>query len=148
MPMNRKLYPKNWKAISLAVRERAGWCCQWCGVKQGAVGARDYCDRWWDEDDIHGMQSDHGEALFGEFPKMTKIILTVHHIGIAKPDGRPGSTHDKMDCRDANLVALCQRCHLLADRPYHIKTRLRTLSRKKGEARAARAAEAGQPFLF
>lgn len=27
-PENKALYPKDWKAISLEVRERAGWCCE------------------------------------------------------------------------------------------------------------------------
>lgn len=27
-PENRSRYPRDWKAISLAARERAGWCCE------------------------------------------------------------------------------------------------------------------------
>lgn len=27
-PENRARYPKDWKAISLEVREAAGWCCE------------------------------------------------------------------------------------------------------------------------
>ena len=50
-----------------------------------------------------------------------KVILTVHHIGVVKPDGMPGDPHDKMDCRDENLAALCQRCHWIADLPIHIQ---------------------------
>jgi hypothetical protein len=31
MPMIRRLYPDNWKEISLQVREEAGWKCEACG---------------------------------------------------------------------------------------------------------------------
>jgi hypothetical protein len=27
-PENRARYPKDWKTISLAIREAAGWCCE------------------------------------------------------------------------------------------------------------------------
>jgi 5-methylcytosine-specific restriction endonuclease McrA len=36
MPMDRTRYPKDWRAISLRIRERADWRCEWCGVPQGA----------------------------------------------------------------------------------------------------------------
>lgn len=35
MPFKRELYPANWRAISLAIRERAGWRCEFCGAAQG-----------------------------------------------------------------------------------------------------------------
>jgi len=31
-PENKKLYPKDWKAISLRIRERAGNRCEFCGA--------------------------------------------------------------------------------------------------------------------
>lgn len=33
MPFHKELYPKNWKEISLRVRERAGNRCEWCGAE-------------------------------------------------------------------------------------------------------------------
>jgi len=30
---NKNLYPKNWKAISIAIRKRAGDKCEFCGIK-------------------------------------------------------------------------------------------------------------------
>lgn len=35
MPMKRELYPANWREISLARREAAGWKCEFCGAMQG-----------------------------------------------------------------------------------------------------------------
>ncbi len=32
-PENKKIYPKNWKQISLAIRERAQGKCEFCGAK-------------------------------------------------------------------------------------------------------------------
>ena len=31
MPMNRKLYPANWKQIAFSVKEAAFWKCENCG---------------------------------------------------------------------------------------------------------------------
>lgn len=132
--MQRELYPPDWEAISLRIRARAGFRCEWCGVENGAIGSRDKKGTWHDENSIHNMNSDAGYILFGEFPKMTKIVLSVHHLGVDKPDGTPGSTHDKMDCRDENLAALCQKCHLAADMDTHVANAAATRRRRKVEA--------------
>jgi hypothetical protein len=38
--------------------------------------------------------------------------------------------HYPPDCRDANLVALCQRCHLTYDAKIHARNRAETLRRQ------------------
>lgn len=40
MPMQRGLYPSNWEAIALAVKEAAGWRCQQCGKQCRRPGER------------------------------------------------------------------------------------------------------------
>ena len=35
MPMDRTKYPPDWEEISLAVRARAKWKCEFCGAAQG-----------------------------------------------------------------------------------------------------------------
>lgn len=35
MPFDRGLYPGNWREISIAIRNRAGWCCEECGAVNG-----------------------------------------------------------------------------------------------------------------
>lgn len=145
MPMQRERYPSNWKQISEHIRfERAGNKCEWCGVQNHAVGARDKHGDWHDENSIHRMSSDGGWGLFGEFPDMIKIILTVAHLGVDYPDGRKGNKHDKMDCRPENLAALCQRCHLNYDRDEHVENARRTRLRKRDE----KIAESGQLRLL
>lgn len=56
------------------------------------------------------------------------------HLGTPHADGRPGDKHDKMDVRDENLAALCQRCHLNYDRDEHRVNAARTRRRKRIEA--------------
>lgn len=128
MPCDYSKYPADWKEISLAIRERAGWRCEWCGVKNGAIGARDRYGKWWDEDSIHHLNS------FGEFPKMIRIVLTVAHLGVPLSSGEPGDKHNKMDCRPENLAALCQRCHLNYDRDEHKHNAAVTRRQRKVEA--------------
>jgi len=105
-------YPDNWKAISIAIRkDRAKWACEWCGALNGAL--------------ISPVRS-------------ARVVLTVAHLGVPYPDGRPGDKHDKSDCRPENLAALCQRCHLTFDRPDHLARAAATRERKRRERDAAR----------
>lgn len=133
MPMRRKAYPRDWHAVSLAARERAGWKCEECGVPHRAVIVRVRgTSTWVLADDLDDMNASHAASLgfVGDEP-VTQVILTVHHKGIDKPDGTPGDRHDKMDCRPENLAALCQRCHLLADLDLHMANAAETRRRKK-----------------
>lgn len=126
MPMQRDKYPPDWDDISRQVREEAGQKCEWCGVANGAVGARDRTGEWHDEEDIHEMNAGVGDRLFGEWPKIIRIVLTVAHID-----------HDTTNGDRSNLAALCQRCHLNHDRPQHMANAAATRARKRQEAVAA-----------
>jgi hypothetical protein len=134
MPIDRSKYPANWKEISHEIRfVRANGCCEWCGVKHGAWGARDLEGKWWDEIDIIEIASD-GEAkrLFGcEHPKMIRIIITTAHLGTPYPDGSPCPKTNTMDCRPENLAALCQRCHLNYDKDQRKDSAYITRMRKR-----------------
>jgi 5-methylcytosine-specific restriction endonuclease McrA len=63
----------------------------------------------------------------------SKVILTVAHLN-----------HDTMDNRDANLAALCQRCHLRHDADIHAQNARRTRIRKRHQQKQ----QAGQLRLF
>jgi len=104
--MRRELYPDDWEAISLRIRARAQGKCEWCGAENGKP-----------------------HPITG-----SKVMLTVAHLGAPKPDGSPGDKRDKMDCRDENLAALCQRCHLNYDRDEHQQNSALTRRRKKIES--------------
>lgn len=98
-------YPQNWKEISRAIIAREGGYCAWCNNQNGKP-----------------------HHITGSI-----VVLTVHHLGVEKPGNQPGDRHDKFDCRDENLVALCQRCHLWADQASHIARAKETRRRKQIE---------------
>lgn len=143
MPMDNTKYPSDWKVISNRIRfERAGGKCEQCGAPHNAWIYRKLDDpAQWSLLDDEEFVYFHGEEYAD---KPTRVILTVHHIGAPLPDGTPGNARDKMDVRDENLIALCQRCHLLADLPHHMENRKATLARKRRQ----RIAATGQQSLF
>lgn len=129
MPIkNKSLYPATWKALRAAVQERAGNHCEECGVENHAIGARDRHGQWHDQASIDHLNSDCGYALFGEYPKIIRIVCTTAHL-----DHNPGNNDL------ANLKFLCNRCHLRHDQEQH-----------KASAAATRLAkkEKLQPSLF
>lgn len=136
-PENRKLYPANWKQISLAAKERAEWRCQHegCAARQYAVGHWD--GRAWREAGRFGHEVPGAYAqarqyaaetqwrLTGDDPdadiKVLVIVLTVAHLN-----------HDPADCRPENLAAMCQRHHLAYDQQHHNETAYATRMSKRG----------------
>lgn len=108
MPIDYGKYPKDWKVISRAIRERSGGRCECegeCGLHRTTPGPRRCVER-------------NGEPA--KWAK-GKIVLTVAHLN-----------HTPMDCRPENLKAMCQRCHLRYDIDHHKKTAYET--RRKGKA--------------
>jgi hypothetical protein len=111
MPVDMNRYPKNWKEISQRIRIRAEGTCECegeCGTHHGRCTASNY-----------GLHPITG----------SKVILTVAHLGHTT-----GNKHDKMDVRDENLKAMCQRCHLLFDLDEHIENARKTRNTKKLQA--------------
>jgi len=104
MPMRKSDYPPIWPALALAIKEAADWICADCGMQ---------CRRPDEPFDTH------------------RRTMSVHHLGVDKPDGSPGSMRDKMDCRTENLIALCAKCHLARDLPGHILNAARTRRQKR-----------------
>lgn len=117
-PMKRSLYPADWEAISLRIRERAGWRCEWCGVKNGAIGYRDKSGKFWTDEELDRTDGDN--PFVGKEPKPVKIVLTVMHLN-----------HDTSDSSDGNLKAACQKCHLSYDAKYHAKNAATTRRRER-----------------
>lgn len=143
MPMDMALYPKDWRDISLRIRERDGNCCKTCGVPNDAIIQRSDIDAeyyiWYNEDkDVWCYPS--GEWIrMSEIPdeyqtaRPVRVVLTVAHLN-----------HDTTDNSDENLAALCQLHHLRHDAKYHAVNARRTRLRKKAEA----LKEAGQEALL
>lgn len=131
-PMQRDRYPADWEAISRRIRfDRAGNCCEWCGIPNGAR--------------IHRLKSDPSQWIYSidylrlqpwehsQYGKVITITLTVAHLD-----------HDTTNNDDSNLAALCNRCHLTHDAKYHAENARATRARKAREA----AESAGQLELW
>lgn len=97
MPFHRHKYPKDWEVISRRIRfGRAGGRCEChgeCGLHRTNPGPRRCIER-------NGEPAKWARG---------KIVLTVAHLN-----------HDPQDCRDENLRAMCQRCHLRYDVALHV----------------------------
>lgn len=103
-PENRARYPADWKAISLEVRERAGWVCE-------GSPAYPSC----------GALNRLPHPVTG-----SQVVLTVAHLDhVPENVGEPGNR--------PNLKAWCQRCHLTYDAAHHSANAARTRRRKVGD---------------
>jgi hypothetical protein len=125
-PENRARYPKDWRQISRRIRDRAGDRCE-CMGECGSESHRRYgwlVGRDPLVPDKRCPNLNHHNSMFTG----SVVVLTVAHLN-----------HTPEDCRDENLKAMCQGCHLAYDADHHAETRATTL-------RATRAA-AGQTEL-
>jgi hypothetical protein len=116
---NLAKYPANWAEIRERIRARSGNQCEWCKVKNYAIGYRNddgsfvVIGQDGTVDDWQG----HATGMH-----LIRIVLTVAHI----------HDHDPANCSDANLAHLCQRCHNRHDQPMRIANARQ--SRKAGKA--------------
>jgi hypothetical protein len=94
-PENKDRYPKNWPEIRERIRKRANDKCEWCGIPNYA---------WVNRFTREICTRDEWDAI--------KIICTTAHLN-----------HIPEDCKDENLVFLCQRCHNRYDAPHRKNTR-------------------------
>jgi hypothetical protein len=120
MPIRRELrdlYPAHWRELSRRVRfERAHGMCQGCGrpqrrhrtlpagrpmVRSGPkhLARPSRPPRWPDLEQMVRLRT-------------TRVVLAAAHLN-----------HDPTNNRLRNLRGLCQRCHLLHDRPHHLAQR-------------------------
>jgi hypothetical protein len=100
-PEMKALYPADWPLISLRIRnERAKGRCECTG-----------------ECGTHAIAWAPCPATNGKPHPITRsvVVLTVAHLN-----------HDPRDCRDENLKAMCQKCHLNYDADHHAETRKAT----------------------
>ncbi len=129
MPIRRELrwlYPIDWPQLSAVVRfGRAGGRCERCGRPHGQIGHHLGDGRWWDEGTgtwRDGRGREVAPPAYGEYKRLrrTRVVLAAAHLD-----------HDLGNNRPRNVRALCQRCHLLHDRPHHqARARLTGLMRR------------------
>ncbi len=121
-PALRPLYPPDWQEISHRIRfVRAEGRCETCRRPHGRMV---YClpdGRWYDSDLDTWVTGLGDEVATPEVPdlmamKITRVVTAAAHLD-----------HDPTHCDDANLKAMCQRCHLIHDLAHHRWQRRLTL---------------------
>lgn len=151
MPIDYSQYPSNWKTeIRPAVLKRAGGSdedprinafCEECGKCNWSIVFYEPEDdsvnyHWFDGIyDVPGWHVDFPEsysssrALCDEInnsgsyeSKRSVVVLTISH-----------TDHDITNNDMSNLKALCQRCHLRHDAPYHAMNRRINKAKKVGQ---------------
>ena len=108
--MNRKLYPKNWNAIALAIKTEVNWTCENCGrpCRRPGESDGDLCDRIEAEHiewahDLDNLVWDDELGMVSVL-KLTRFTLTVAHLD-----------HQPENCDRSNLRAWCSVCHCRYD---------------------------------
>lgn len=113
MPIDYSKYPSDWREIRQRILKRAKNKCEFCGVKNYAIGYWDKTGRFLTVKYILKWLEKNGRDVFTDElahidpeKKPIKIVLTVAHLD-----------HDEenFDVKDDRLKALCQRCHLRYD---------------------------------
>lgn len=126
-PEHRYFYPIDWPQLSAVIRfRRAGGRCEGCGRPHLTRVVCLSDGRWWDTK-IGSWRDGRGRRVRGRPAidllsevRTTRVVLAAAH-----------RNHDTSDNSDANLAALCQRCHMLHDRDEHQRRRWFTLFRRK-----------------
>jgi 5-methylcytosine-specific restriction endonuclease McrA len=98
-PENKHRYPPDWAERRARVLAREKNRCKFCGVRNYAVGYREK-DGTFVPVSLEELNADGELAVI-------RIVLTVAHLD-----------HKLEDHSLENLAALCQRCHLIYDRPH------------------------------
>jgi len=118
-PENKDRYPDNWPEIRQSILERAGNCCEICGVRNHAVGYRDPCGEFVE---ITGYDADPDYWDGNLAIKIIKTVLTIMHLD-----------HQPENCDLANLKAACQFCHNRYDAPVRAAGRKRRRRQEIGK---------------
>ena len=130
MPIRREhryFYPIDWPQLSAVIRfRRAGGRCEGCGRPHGQIVWHLGDGRWWDAATASWRDGQGRITCLAvdddvlRRARTTRVVLATAH-----------RDHDTANNRDRNLAAFCQRCHMLHDRPEHMRRRWRTLFRRK-----------------
>lgn len=127
---HRYFYPIAWKQLSAVICfVRARGRGEECGRPHLQDVQHLGDGRWWGSE-AERWRDGQGRLICRTLPipkdmtagqvKVTRVVLATAH-----------RNHDTADNTDANLAALCQRCHMLHDRPEHERRRRITLHARK-----------------
>ncbi|WP_018261437.1 hypothetical protein [Methylobacterium sp. WSM2598] len=131
MPIRREhrgFYPIDWPQLTDLIRfRRAGGRCEGCGRPHLERVACLQDGRWFDTA-TDTWRDGRGRILRSRMllenllykVRFTRVVLATAH-----------RNHDTSDNAPGNLAALCQRCHMIHDRPEHQRRRRFTLFSRK-----------------
>src|SRR5689334_16082814 len=121
MPIRRELrplYPAHWRELSRRVRfDRAAGACEGCGRPHGLTIRCVPDGRWFDPGRGTWRDRRGRPARWPDLEEMTRQYTTRVVLAAAHLDNDPGNN------RLRNLRSLCQRCHLIHDRAWHLLQR-------------------------
>jgi hypothetical protein len=111
-PEMRRLYPEDWPDISRRIRfERAGGVCQGCGRPHSQIIRCLPDGRWYDATRRTWRSGRGRDSRWPDLEEITRLRQTRVILAAAHLD------HNPRNNRRRNLKSLCQRCHLIHDRP-------------------------------
>ena len=124
-PSLRWFYPIDWPELSRAIRfGRAKGHCEGCSRRHGTKVMCLGDGRWFDHNetcwrDGHGSQCPAPWGADLDRVRITRVVLAAAHVD-----------HDPANSDPSNLKSLCQRCHMIHDRPHHVAQRRLTYLRR------------------
>ena len=131
MPIRREhrfFYPIDWRELSAVIRfGRAKGRCEGCGRPHGQAVFCLADGRWWDAR-AASWRDGTGRIVCTE-AGIDDVLATVRTTRVVLATAH--RNHDTADNHPANLAAWCQRCHMIHDRPEHVRRRWLTVFRRK-----------------
>lgn len=122
-PELRGFYPLDWRELSRSIRfRRAGGCCERCGRPHGKL----ICvldEGTWFDTARGAWRDERGKRARTNLPTPEALPDGIRHRWTLVRLACAHLNHDIADNSPANLAALCQRCHLIHDRPHHLARR-------------------------
>lgn len=126
MPIKSELqgfYPIDWRELSRSIRfRRAKGACEACGRPHGQLVCVLDDGVWFDEASGH-WRDGRGKRVRTNLPVPAELPDGFAHRWTLVRLACAHLNHDVADNAAANLAALCQRCHLIHDRPHHLARR-------------------------
>lgn len=126
-PELRGFYPLDWHELSRSIRfRRAKGHCEHCGRPHGQFVCAFGDGRWYDALAAR-WRDGHGKCVRTNLPSPEALTDSWGHRWTLVRLACAHLNHDLADNSATNLAALCQRCHLIHDRPHHLEQRRITL---------------------
>lgn len=122
-PELRGFYPIDWRELSHSIRFRhAKGSCEHCGRPHGQFVCVLSDGRWFDAERVT-WRDGKGRRVRTDLPAPADLPEAFRHRWTLVRLACAHLNHDVADNTASNLAALCQRCHMIHDRPHHLTRR-------------------------